>query len=70
MMSAQRDSRRRLPALPCPAISTETLAPCRLLDGQPAPFPRAGYREPTAALPAFLRGNLTFWRCAGHRCAE
>jgi hypothetical protein len=38
MMSAQRDSRRRFPALPCPAISTETPAPCRLLDGQPAPF--------------------------------
>lgn len=37
-MSAQRDSRRRLPALPCPAISIETPAPCRLPDGQPAPF--------------------------------
>jgi hypothetical protein len=38
MMSAQRDSRRRLPALTYPAISTETAAPCRLLDGQRAPF--------------------------------
>ena len=38
MMRAPRDSHRRLPALTCPAISTETPAPCRLLDGQPAPF--------------------------------
>ena len=38
MMRAPRDSHRRLPALTCPAISTETAAPCWLLDGQPAPF--------------------------------
>jgi hypothetical protein len=31
-MSVLRNSRRRLPGLTCPA------APCRLLDGQPAPF--------------------------------
>jgi hypothetical protein len=38
MMSAQRDSRLRLPALTYPAISTETAAPGWLLDGQRAPF--------------------------------
>jgi hypothetical protein len=33
-MSAHRDSRRLLLALTYPAISAETAAPCRLLDGQ------------------------------------
>jgi len=34
MMSAHRDLRRRLLALTYPAISAETAAPCRRLDGQ------------------------------------
>jgi hypothetical protein len=34
MMSAHRDSRRRLLALTYPAISAKTAALCRLLDGQ------------------------------------
>ena len=34
MMSAHRDTRRLLLALAYPAISAETAAPCRLLDGQ------------------------------------
>ena len=59
MMSAHRDSRRRLLALTYPAISAESSAARR-----PAPhFPRAGYRDPTVALPAFLRGKMTLWRC-------
>jgi hypothetical protein len=50
-MSAQRDSRRRLPALPCPAISIETPAPCRLPDGQPAPFSSGWISRTDSGLP-------------------
>ena len=57
MMSAQRDWRRRLPALTYPAISAETAAPC-LAAQRPAPFiPRARYRDLTVILVAFLRGG-------------
>ena len=38
MMSAHRDSRRLLPALTYPAISTETAAPGWLLDSQRPSF--------------------------------
>jgi|1185.fasta_scaffold483370_2 hypothetical protein len=68
MMSAQRDWGRRLPALTYPAISAETAAPC-LAARRPAPsVSRAGYRDLTAILLAFLRG-YDFWLCTGRRFA-
>ena len=63
MMSAHRDSRRLLLALAYPAISAQDRSPLSAAR-RPAPhFPRAGYRDPTVALPAFLRGKMTLWRC-------
>jgi hypothetical protein len=57
MMSAQRDWRRCLPTLTYPAISAETAAPC-LAARRPAPlYTRAGYRDLTVILLAFLRGG-------------
>ena len=81
MMSAHRDSRRLLLALTYPAISAETAAPCRLLDGQRAPFsscwiacPDSGLaclpsREdnvPTLPSSSLCRTNLA--RAAGSLC--
>jgi len=70
----QQTSRRRhdectprfAPALAGPYLSGDQRRDRSPLSAarRPAPhFPRAGYRDPTVALPAFLRGKMTLWRC-------
>jgi hypothetical protein len=65
MMSAQRDWRRRLPALTYPAISAGTAAP---LLGRHVEAPLfLVLRYLTGILLGFLRGRTTFWLCTGRR---
>jgi hypothetical protein len=66
MMSAHRDWRRRLPI----RRSAARLQPLAwALDGQRRSIPRAGDRELTVILLAFLRGGR-FGSCRGRRFAE
>jgi hypothetical protein len=67
MMSAQRDSHRRLPALTYPAIIAG-LEPLLGRSTGSAPLFLV-LRDLTVILLAFLRGGTT-WLCTGRRFAE
>ena len=62
-MSPQHDSRRRLPAFLIRRLAQRSPPLDGCSTARAPPFPRAGYRDPTVALPAFLRGKMTLWRC-------
>ena len=69
MMNAHRDSRRLLLALTYPAISAETAAPCRLLDGQ-RPFSSCWISRPDSGLACLPSRENDVVALHGHRCAE
>ena len=68
MICAQRDWRRRLPALTYPAIIAGLEPLLGRSTGSATLF--LVLRDLTVILLAFLRGGTTFWLCTGRRFAE